>query len=478
LTTVAYPSGVGGGGNGTTGTFTYDPDSGLPGTIAWTGPAGATITSDAVTRTKGGRIVGQVVDGVDHHAGDDYVYDTAGRLTDAWVPGRQLTYRFDPTGGCGAAMGAGKNTNRTRSSVDGGPDDSYCYDHADRLTATTVAGVGAIGYDHHGNTTQIFGETHRYDPADRHLETTTDATTVTYVRDASDRIVERKLNGTTVARYGHTAAGDVSALTLDTTGAVLDAVIALPGGALRTVNAAGTKWSYPNIHGDITATADITGAKQGPTVVYDPYGNLVAGTTPDNATGSFDHGWLGKHQRPTEHETGLQLSIEMGARRYSPLLGRFLEVDPVDGGSCNDYDYVCGDAINAFDLDGNICLGRVCIRRPKCAFGKNRNGSCRGSRYVPGTKHARKGNAFCYSGKRKTGGCRGGSAARYIGRKAQGCVTGAWKGSGVYFGARSSAVVRYGYPAMRRVSGARGTAVFMAGGCGYGAVRNWKWSGL
>ena len=34
----------------------------------------------------------------------------------------------------------------------------------------------------------------------------------------------------------------------------------------------------------------------------------------------------------------------------------FLEVDPVEGGSCNDYDYVCGDPVNRFDLDGNVCF--------------------------------------------------------------------------------------------------------------------------
>jgi hypothetical protein len=39
---------------------------------------------------------------------------------------------------------------------------------------------------------------------------------------------------------------------------------------------------------------------------------------------------------------------------------------PVEGGSCNDYDYACGDPVNQFDLDGSRCL-----------TGKNPNGSCR-----------------------------------------------------------------------------------------------------
>lgn len=54
-----------------------------------------------------------------------------------------------------------------------------------------------------------------------------------------------------------------------------------------------------------------------------------------------------------EHASALSI-VQMGARPYSPLLGRFLSVDPADGGS--DYDYVHADPINETDLTGQCVL--------------------------------------------------------------------------------------------------------------------------
>jgi hypothetical protein len=42
----------------------------------------------------------------------------------------------------------------------------------------------------------------------------------------------------------------------------------------------------------------------------------------------------------------------MGQRVYQPQIGRFLQTDPVEGGSANAYDYTSQDPVNSSDLDG------------------------------------------------------------------------------------------------------------------------------
>ncbi|MFY1616319.1 RHS repeat-associated core domain-containing protein [Micromonospora sp. WMMD736] len=295
-----------------------------------------------------------------------YSYDQAGRLSSIQdTIGGQCTTR---------SYGFSASSNRMSASAYGPGADGVCqtatvasartwtYDTADRVN------TAGYGYDALGRTTAVpaidtattsGGDvTIAYHSTDLVDTITQGGRTTDYVLDVTGERIRSWTDNATGAPvqslYHYDGDEDSPSWTQETAGRFTRPVSGLSAMAgIFDSDSAQVNWQITNLHGDLVAA--IHGGDEGlsSTSEADEYG------TPRNPgdIGTQRYGWLGAKQRAADTPSGI---ILMGVRLYNPATGRFLQTDPVEGGSCNDYDYACADPVNAFDLDGKKWCWKFC----------------------------------------------------------------------------------------------------------------------
>ncbi|MBT2231221.1 RHS repeat-associated core domain-containing protein [Nonomuraea sp. NEAU-A123] len=302
-------------------------------------------------------VTGRVVQSGDTRgAGQRYSYDAAGRLvkTTDIDSGTCTTrqYTLDP------------NSNRTNLDTFPADASGACststspvtkastFDGADRITNSGYA------YDALGRTTTVPAAdvagganlTVTYHVNDMAASLTQNSTTKTYGLDPASRVrtitttTQGGSPGTIVNHYADDS--DNPSWIAEADGSWTRNITGFDGIAAMERSDGTSQVKLTNLHGDIIASCDNT-SNGAITAYYDTteYG--------EHRPGSDDpgrYGWLGSHQRSTGDGTGG--IILMGSRLYNPATGRFLQVDPIPGGSDNPYEYAAQDPINNVDLAG------------------------------------------------------------------------------------------------------------------------------
>ncbi len=342
LTAENYP-------NGLRATTSYD-ETGTPTKLEHVKTSNCTTGCTWLSETVSEDAHGQTVRHASGLSAQAYGYDPASRLTrvedtttggcttraytvDADSNRTGLTSYAPGTGGACQTTTASWATTSTFDQADRITDSLYSYDDLGRINYIPLAHAGGTAV------------TPSYYVNDLVRSISRGSTSKTWTLDVDQQRFRTWTDGTTTKTNHYTGDGDSPAWIAENSTAWTRNIPGISGNLTAIQDsAAGTTLQFANLHGDIVATASTNPAILAPATTFEhtEFGEPRTATT-------RRYGWLGAKTRPADTVAGIVL---MGVRLYLPTTGRFLQPDPVPGGSDNAYDYAGHDPINTFDLDG------------------------------------------------------------------------------------------------------------------------------
>jgi RHS repeat-associated protein len=343
--------------NGMSAKYTYS-QTGTPTNLEYIKTTHCTENCTWFSDTVVPSIHGQALSQTSTLSSQNYAYDGGGRLAQVQSAsaGKGCTtriYAYD------------EDTNRTslttrepgtegKCASEGGLVEKHTYDPADRLHDTGVT------YSTFGNITALPAAdaggselTSAFYVDDQLQSQTQNGETIGYNLDPNLRTRETVSTGKTnqdlINHYP--ASGASPAWTIETPSGNWTRNIKGIGGGLVAiqVNGGAPMLQLADLHGDIVATAALSETE---TKLLSTTDTSEYGVPTTSAPAKYS--WLGGQQQPTELPSGV---IAMGTRSYVPQLGRFLQTDPIAGGSANAYAYTFGDPVNSSDPSGALTYG-------------------------------------------------------------------------------------------------------------------------
>jgi RHS repeat-associated protein len=248
--------------------------------------------------------------------------------------------------------GSGQTVQHTYDDADRTTNSGYSYDPFGRTLTAPAADAG--GSDHLQAS---------YYVDDRAQTLTQSGVTQTFNLDPMERVRLQSTTGKPDQAFHYVDDSDNPAwISLGGSQSNWERFVSDPAGVLCATQIGhgptsdGFTYQLTDLQGNVALTVNADGSAAG-SFSTDEFGS------PEGPAPADGHGWFGGKGRMTELASGV---IAMGQRVYVPETGRFLQTDPVPGGSANDYDYADQDPVDQSDLTGTSTSTHWATDKHRC----------------------------------------------------------------------------------------------------------------